>query len=500
MRKNIVFVQPRNNKNETVYRVIIKYNDENNDYKVKETTYRPLNKSASTKTKENEAYNYGLKVLEDTLAEIERKKQINTGLAFKDIAYRWLDSKFDKNNPLSDRNCSFRYYEICKKAIIFLANYFGDIIIKDITRLNINDCFKAIDNITREVRYAYPKKDFVQIMNSHGYSNSILRRNLKFSSKQVYNAFYGIPIDEEKGHIIVDSCKINYDDLFVTKIEKIDMGDNTKARYKKTLRAIMNYAHNTLGVISDNPMAGNKIIMKKPKEKKAISDEGLLLMFEKCNDFEPRVKLAIRIALTTGMRPEELGGLEWKDIDLNTGKISIKRAVVYVKGFSNVIKETKTGNDRDSVDVQFLLDNIKEYQKWQTELISKLGDCYIDDDKVFFTDSFKRCNAQNFNHWFKKVRNSCSLGKEYSMYSLRHSYISLLLRMGVALQAVAKLAGHASISTTLKYYTHATSEDIKKAGETLNDMFLPVVNKDNKSKTELDIEEYKRRYEKERFY
>ncbi len=82
MRKNIVFVQPRNNKNETVYRVIIKYNDENNDYKVKETTYRPLNKSASTKTKENEAYNYGLKVLEDTLAEIERKKQINNGFSF----------------------------------------------------------------------------------------------------------------------------------------------------------------------------------------------------------------------------------------------------------------------------------------------------------------------------------------------------------------------------------------------------------------------------------
>lgn len=373
--KNIVFVQPRKNKNETVYRVIIKYNDENNDYKVKEVTYRPLNKSASTKTKENEAYNYGLKVLEDTLAEIEKKKQINNGLAFKDIAYRWLDSKFDKNNPLSDRNCSFRYYEICKKAIIFLANYFDDIIIKDITRLNINDCFKAIDNITREVRYAYPKKDFVEVMKNNGYSNSVLRRNLNLSSKQVYNAFHGIPIDEEKGHIIAETYKINYDDLFVTKIEKIDMGDNTKARYKKTLRAIMNYAHNTLGVISDNPMAGNKIIMKKPKEKKAISDEGLLLMFEKCNEFEPRVKLAIRIALTTGMRPEELGGLEWKDIDVNTGKISIKRAVVYVKGFGNVIKETKTGNDRDSVDVQFLLDNIKEYQKWQTELISKLGDC-----------------------------------------------------------------------------------------------------------------------------
>lgn len=83
-------------------------------------------------------------------------------------------------------------------------------------------------------------------------------------------------------------------------------------------------------------------------------------------------------------------------------------------------------------------------------------------------------------------------GKKYSIYSLRHSYISSLLRNGVALQAVAKIAGHASISTTLKCYTYATSEDIKKAGETLNDMFLPVANKDNKSKTELAIEEYKK--------
>lgn len=53
-------------------------------------------------------------------------------------------------------------------------------------------------------------------------------------------------------------------------------------------------------------------------------------------------RTAIELLLYTGMRRSELCGLEWKDINFETGVIQIRRTSQYIPGRGVITDETKT--------------------------------------------------------------------------------------------------------------------------------------------------------------
>jgi site-specific recombinase XerD len=52
--------------------------------------------------------------------------------------------------------------------------------------------------------------------------------------------------------------------------------------------------------------------------------------------------------------------------------------------------------------------------------------------------------------------------KERSFHSLRHYFITELVRRGVGLEAVRTLAGHSKLDMTQRY-AHATADDLRAA-------------------------------------
>jgi integrase len=54
------------------------------------------------------------------------------------------------------------------------------------------------------------------------------------------------------------------------------------------------------------------------------------------------------------------------------------------------------------------------------------------------------------------------------MHDLRHGYITLLIRQGVPILMVAKLAGHASPVMTLNTYGHVATDSLQEAAAMLN--------------------------------
>ncbi len=62
---------------------------------------------------------------------------------------------------------------------------------------------------------------------------------------------------------------------------------------------------------------------------------------------------------------------------------------------------------------------------------------------------------------FKKALAKAGL-KERSFHSLRHYFITELVRRGVGLEAVRTLAGHSKLDMTQRY-AHATADDLRAA-------------------------------------
>jgi integrase len=145
----------------------------------------------------------------------------------------------------------------------------------------------------------------------------------------------------------------------------------------------------------------------------------------------------------TGFRPEEAIALTWCDIKNN--RIIVSRA--YSQG---ILKETKTYETRNfpiNSQLDKLLQNLPKTQ-----------------NLIFPAPEGGYVNQHNFGerYWKPIVKKLVAAGKvgEYlPTYNLRHSWITRMLRSGLDIATVAKLAGNKP-DTIMKHYLAARTHDL----------------------------------------
>ena len=162
------------------------------------------------------------------------------------------------------------------------------------------------------------------------------------------------------------------------------------------------------------------------------------------------------LALATGMRRGEVGGLKWEDIDFDDSAIILKRNLV--DGKDNQITEKLPKNNKFrkiDLDVETLR-ILSEYKSFiaQFQLKKKLK--FVND--IVFPDL-----DGEFTHpklWTNRFKNYMKeLGiKNQTLHNLRHTHISNLLSIGISLSYVSNRAGHSDISTTARIYAHYMPE------------------------------------------
>jgi integrase len=145
----------------------------------------------------------------------------------------------------------------------------------------------------------------------------------------------------------------------------------------------------------------------------------------------------------TGFRPEEAIALSWSDI--KNSRIIVSRAYS-----QQILKSTKTYETRVFPVNTQLEKLLKSLPKTQTLVFPSPEGGYI--------------NQHNFGerYWKPIVKKLVSAGKieEYlPTYNLRHSWITRMLRSGLDIATVAKLAGNKP-DTIMKHYLAAQVRDL----------------------------------------
>jgi len=135
------------------------------------------------------------------------------------------------------------------------------------------------------------------------------------------------------------------------------------------------------------------------------------------------------IFLFTGMRRSELAWLEWDDIDFDYKLIHIHAKLDW---------NTKTGRAR-TVGMAEQIDSI-------LRSLPRSGRFVFDNgrDNPMIT-------AGSLSRSFHRLRKKAELPSQITLHSLRHTYISHLLRAGIDIRRVQELAGHERITTTQRY-------------------------------------------------
>lgn len=239
--------------------------------------------------------------------------------------------------------------------------------------------------------------------------------------------------------------------IFLDSLAKEGLAVKTKRNIRNVLNGIMVLAVQE-NVIGFNPLTNTTVFRETKKEnRRALTGEevrqllhALDAYYEKKKNYKSVNMLIypyVYLAIYTGARRGELCALTWDDIDVEKGTVSINKSI----------------NEHLDIEVPKTT-NAYRVNVIPKDVMAKLlpfkdSKC----NKVFHTCTGEYIKPSNIARAFRNILKFGSL-PHIRLHELRHTLATLSLQAGVPITDISKQLGHASISTTLDFYSHASNE------------------------------------------
>lgn len=183
----------------------------------------------------------------------------------------------------------------------------------------------------------------------------------------------------------------------------------------------------------------------------------------------------VTVGLMVGLRPGELCGLRWEDIDLDAGVLCVtqarKRTTDDAGRETLVLGAPKTTKSRRALVLpQPALDALHVHERRQRAERRSAGDRWQDLELVFPTNVGTPMSPSNLRRDLARLTKAAGLGR-WSPNELRHSAASLLSASGVPLEQIADVLGHTDTRMLLKHYRHPISRTIGAAAAPMERLF-----------------------------
>ena len=243
---------------------------------------------------------------------------------------------------------------------------------------------------------------------------------------------------------------------FLKKLRKEGRSDSALAQCRGMLFQIFNKAAAN-DIILKNPVAfADKMRKRPPREKEAFTaDEVRTLLRELPED---KIGWSIRLMLCTGMRTQELLGLEPRHIAQDGSSINIAQAVVMVKGTA-------------------IIGTPKSYDSYRTipvpELVQYCARNLRSTDKKFIWEAGRPdmpCNPSHFRTQFKKALEEVDGVRVLTPHCCRHTFVSQMQALGVDIETIQNIVGHAEIDMT-RHYLHVQEPKRLEAAQRFSEAF-----------------------------
>lgn len=214
-----------------------------------------------------------------------------------------------------------------------------------------------------------------------------------------------------------------------------------------------------------------------PRTQKAkrpcYNDEQCRALLKGLNELEPKdikYKVAIILDVFTGMRLGELMGLEWEDVDFKNQEITINKSSLYLPEKGVFTKSPKTDSSYRNVSIpDSVVEMLQEYKLWYDNQKEQCGEFWNNSNRLFVQDDGSPMFPDTVSKWFKKFIQQIGL-PVINFHGIRHTNATLLVSQNVDIAAISARLGHASITTTLKFYVHPLAANAKSAGLILQNL------------------------------
>ncbi len=160
------------------------------------------------------------------------------------------------------------------------------------------------------------------------------------------------------------------------------------------------------------------------------------------------------LSAMTGMRRGETIGLRWRHVDLEAGRLSVRRALIPVNR-EVVVSEPKTAKGRRVVALDpGTIEVLKGQAARQLDEQGEWDEAWIETGLVFTAENGAALDPESVSRYFRQAVKKTML-PPIRLHDLRHTHATLALQAGIHPKVVSERLGHATVSITLDTYSHA---------------------------------------------
>jgi integrase/predicted RNA-binding Zn-ribbon protein involved in translation (DUF1610 family) len=176
-----------------------------------------------------------------------------------------------------------------------------------------------------------------------------------------------------------------------------------------------------------------------------------------------------RLFCLTGMRRGEVLGVKWQDIDLEAGRLSVRRSLVPLGG-EVIVSEPKTARGRRSIalDVE-TVEVLKAQAARQLSEQQQFGEAWTDSGYLCTKEDGEPYHPEVVSRSFRQAVRRAMLPM-IRPHDLRHTHATLALQADIHPKVVSERLGHANISITLDTYSHAIPAMQEEAAERIAEL------------------------------
>jgi integrase len=167
-------------------------------------------------------------------------------------------------------------------------------------------------------------------------------------------------------------------------------------------------------------------------------------------------------AVRSGLRRGELAGLQWRDIDLDTGRIVVHRQRTTV-GYE--VREKTPKSEAGEERIVYLDDGtlkvLKRWRRQQAAEREQWGAAYHDSDYMFTREDGRPYHPDYLTKVYKRLATRAGL-RTTKLHGMRHFRASALISTGADISAVSKEMGHSTIAVTSDLYGYLFEKASKR--------------------------------------
>lgn len=245
---------------------------------------------------------------------------------------------------------------------------------------------------------------------------------------------------------------------FLGRLQERQLAVSTIRSIFRLLSSCLNSALEE-GMISRNPCKRLKL----PSEHRRMQRVLTIQEQEMISHSRETDRLPALISLYTGMRLGEICALKWTDINWHNSTISVSRTAQRVKRIQTgglnktmlMIGAPKSFRSQRILPVpEFLVNLLKEYLKFHT------GEEFI------FGRENRAAEPRTIQRKLQLMLKKLGIAGAH-FHTLRHTFATRLLEIGIDIKTVSVLLGHESAKTTLDFYAHSLIDRQRSAIERL---------------------------------